>query len=109
MEKVIIIYIANTTSFMYLYGGQARQQGIHLRRLGKCNFPQGDPLWLHHHRSCKEAEADVPHKDEDLSVLRCGLHKGPGHEVSAPEHTDVWLWGLKVHYGWWPLLQQQGC
>ena len=46
---------------------------------------------MHYPRSWKEAEVDVPCEGEDLPVLRGGLRKGRVHELSAPEHTDVWL------------------
>ena len=36
------------------------------------------------------------------------LREGRDHEMIAPDHKDVWLWGFEAHYGWWPLLQQQG-
>ena len=42
-------------------------------------------------------------------VLWGGLHEGQGNKLNAPEHTDVWLWGLKAHHKWWPLPQRQGC
>ena len=38
-----------------------------------------------------------------------GFREGRGHKLSAPEHMDVWLWGLQAHHEWWPLPQRQGC
>ena len=38
-----------------------------------------------------------------------GFREGQGHKLSAPEHINVWLWGLQAHHKWWPLPQRQGC
>ena len=72
-------------------GVDVRQQGPHLRRWGYCDVYWSEPLCMHYPRSWKEAEVDVPCEGEDLPVLRGGLRKGRVHELSAPEHTDVWL------------------
>ena len=80
--------------------GKARQQGLHIRRLGYRNIYWGEPLWLHHHCGWKEAEADVPLEGEDLPILWGGLREGRGKKLRDPEHTDVWLWGLEAHYEW---------
>ena len=61
--------------------GKLRQQVLHLRRWGYLNVFWGDPLWLHHHRSWKEAKADVPCKGEELPVLgRVSQKTGSGTE-----------------------------
>ena len=61
---------------------------------------------MNHHCGWKEAQADVPHEGEDIPVLRGGLREGRGHKLSAPEHTDMWFWGLNVHHERWPLPQK---
>ena len=83
--------------------GKARQQGLPLRCLCNCNFLRVEPIWLHHHCRCEEAEANIPCEGEDLPVLQDGLREGRGHKLSAPNHIDVWLWGLEAHHKWWPL------
>ena len=35
-----------------------------------------------------------------------GLCKRRGQELSAPEHTYVWLCVLKAQHEWWPLPQR---
>ena len=69
--------------------GEARLKGIHLRHLGKCNFSKGEPLWLHHHCSWAEAEANVPREGKGLPVLWGRLREGRDQKLSAPDHMDV--------------------
>ena len=64
--------------------GDARQQGLHLRRWGYNHVYCGEPLWLHHNRIWKEAEADVPREGKKLPVLWGGLRKVRGQDLSAP-------------------------
>ena len=83
--------------------GEACHQGLHICGLGDIDFSWGDPLWIHYHCLREEAEAGVSCEGKNLPVLRGWLGKGRGHELSAPEHSDVWLWGLEEHHKRWPI------